>query len=688
MKKIILGFFAAFLLLLLCSASVLFFFNKPILHFVGVRYFQSKGIHAEFSIDQLSWTQLRLKDIRLQKNTFIPLLDIQFSLGKPGLEKLTSVQAHVETLDVNEAQEIASSFASDSEAEPVTFKSLSSDCAQLDSSQLELEVKNLKYNQTELPIELKFNHLQNSQKFTLLLSATANQNSKVEYFKAERFFFESGIEVSCAPDALKLAVTKLNSQAKNLKIPNPPFALKELNLSVLTGEVSITDNDRVQIALAPEVNLLGQLVGKEVALTSSGLSLNANFPLADFRKAQIQVSGNRFRLTSPYNISMGNFKLALMGETEALVNSGTFLIEGFKYIDETGAPLIQGANGRGTFSIGEELYTANLTLTDAASTLNFQSVELEYRPESGDYELKIQGPPSEIKVSPKISETIPMAGTYLQEGSGKLLLSGNFGSKNEILTGRLALVGKNISIKTEYGEFKNLEIKHELLSYPELKSAKHSRLSAKEVVVGPSIYDIEFLYEVVDKSLVNVEKLMLTYDGANFETGPFTVRPLEPSVEGLKARVRNLDLQKLLALGLKDAVTAEGALKGTVELTYKNKIPSVEGHLLVTKPGWIRYRPGEKPPKLMRLSDGPMEILNGYLYDFYYETLSVDIKTDDKYNMIMTLSTLGRNPEYLRGKPLKLNINIEQNLFAALETMMLTYDLPNRLKEHLEKASP
>ena len=79
-----------------------------------------------------------------------------------------------------------------------------------------------------------------------------------------------------------------------------------------------------------------------------------------------------------------------------------------------------------------------------------------------------------------------------------------------------------------------------------------------------------------------------------------------------------------------------------------------------------------------------MDILQGYLYDFAFETLSLQIESDKNYDSIMILNTLGRNPQYVQGKPLKLNIKLEQNILAAVQSMMLTYDLPNKLKEKLE----
>ena len=59
------------------------------------------------------------------------------------------------------------------------------------------------------------------------------------------------------------------------------------------------------------------------------------------------------------------------------------------------------------------------------------------------------------------------------------------------------------------------------------------------------------------------------------------------------------------------------------------------------------------------------------------------MSSGEDYNMKMTLTALGKNPGYLNGKSLKLNVNLEQNLLAAFQAMMLSYNLPKRLEEKI-----
>ena len=162
--------------------------------------------------------------------------------------------------------------------------------------------------------------------------------------------------------------------------------------------------------------------------------------------------------------------------------------------------------------------------------------------------------------------------------------------------------------------------------------------------------------------------------------------PIERTTKDFEAAIYKLSLEKALKLALGDSVTAEGSLDGQIQIFFKGKKPMAKGHLQSSKKGWIRYRkPGSSPPKQEITSTNPMDILEAYLYDFYYDQLYIDFETDDQFDMKMTLRTQGQNPGYLKGKPLKLNINLEQNLLAAFKAMMLTYNLPHKIKEKIEE---
>ncbi len=104
-------------------------------------------------------------------------------------------------------------------------------------------------------------------------------------------------------------------------------------------------------------------------------------------------------------------------------------------------------------------------------------------------------------------------------------------------------------------------------------------------------------------------------------------------------------------------MTAGGKLGGFIKLQYKDKTPMVDGLFQAETKGWIRYRPPGAETKnnhsIQRQSHGSPERI--IFIDFTYDTLSVSDASDKNYDSIMILNTFGRNPQYVQGKPLKLN---------------------------------
>lgn len=337
--------------------------------------------------------------------------------------------------------------------------------------------------------------------------------------------------------------------------------------------------------------------------------------------------------------------------------------------------------------------TAIINLEDKTRTLVIKDANINYYPSFSRLEWDIPPYKSQIKLSSKISSIYPHYKTFPFQPTGIIQFgtSGTYSlnEENSLSGARAKLRGKDINLISESINFEGLSFQHEISSFDSFSSPPGQTIKVKRIDIADGIRNLHINYQTKKLDELAVRQLNLQYGTAEFKLlQPFRFDPLNYNVDGLKARVSHLELEKLLSLALQDQIKAQGLLTGVIEFSLLNKKPQVHGFLSVNEPGWIQYRPGPKPENHLNLSDGPMEILKAYLYDFHYEDLSVDIRSNEFYKMTMAFKSLGRNPEYLQGKPLKLNVNIEQNLLAALQTLMLTYDLPERLKQHFEKEVP
>jgi hypothetical protein len=351
---------------------------------------------------------------------------------------------------------------------------------------------------------------------------------------------------------------------------------------------------------------------------------------------------------------------------------------------------LMGLNSKANYSLeGLTKYQLKASVSDRTGSLQISNVRLAGDTSTQVHLISLDSKKSALKLKPETLQFLPFLKNSVQTISGQILFGGELQYNNQTLDGRLDFVGNNIDAETEWGNIAGADFKQSLLSLKNLSSPPRQFLKIKKVTVGQSFEDLALEYQVASLKNVNVSQFSMSIDKARLNAKNFSFNLEQKRIENFSVQVVDLDLERVLALGLKDTVKAQGRLHGHVNLTFEGSKPVLTGLLKDTQKGWIQYRPGATPAsQTLSISDGPMDILNNYLYDFQYDNLSLAISTNKSYDMKMKLSTLGRNPNYLGGKPLLLNVNLEQNLLAAMQSMMLTYDLPSRLKERLEKVEP
>ena len=162
----------------------------------------------------------------------------------------------------------------------------------------------------------------------------------------------------------------------------------------------------------------------------------------------------------------------------------------------------------------------------------------------------------------------------------------------------------------------------------------------------------------------------------------------EPGPQGT-VQLTQLDLAQLAELIGNDAVKLRGRVDVSIPLSWHNGRIGVDQGSLVGRAGHIEYQPvvdgGSGNPQL----DAAQEILANLNME------SVSAKIDYASDGVMRLSTRieGRNPDYQNGRPVHLNLNIENNMNTLLKSLR-TADQINRWverrmqREYIDQKSP
>lgn len=668
----------------LALGLVLFIFKKPIVAAALSSYFSSQQIPVRFSLDEISFKEVKFSHIRIGQRSEIPLIHLTYKNPIFGFS-LNSIQISANHLDIPELVEMSQKFSTSStenlKSDSVDFNEY---CKSYLNTAMDLSVKNLTWQKATLPLNLKFNHIPNDARFTLQFSGETVKPQSFPLVSLESSRLNGDIELNCGEN-FQVGLRQLEMHLTHLQSETPKVNIPKLSFNTSHGVMRFSNDHTFDTTLPLQFDIKLELGPRKISATTKDLKMIARGHLDDLFKTNLTLTASQSTLRIPEEISLQKFSFHLWAGDHTLPPKGEYSVSGVRIKNASSETLLQGLSSHGKFNLGKDYHSARFTIQDNTRILSFKDIDLKYFSDSGRYLLKFPHKKVKIELSPKITEFIPLTKNIINTAFGSIELTGEIEGHSGGVHGPLHLRGEKLYLNTEYGQLRNLNFFQTFSSLPEIQTPPSQVLSIEQMIVGPTIDNVMIQSQILSSKRIKVEKLSLFYEGASIHADQFFINPLEPSLIGFKANIKNFKLQTLLQLGLKNTVSAGGRLAGHVNLRYKDKIPTIQGQLQGESHGWIRYRPpGNRPKVTIQSTDNPMDILQGYLYDFAFETLSLQIESDKNYDSIMILNTLGRNPQYVQGKPLKLNIKLEQNILAAVQSMMLTYDLPNKLKEKLE----
>ena len=73
------------------------------------------------------------------------------------------------------------------------------------------------------------------------------------------------------------------------------------------------------------------------------------------------------------------------------------------------------------------------------------------------------------------------------------------------------------------------------------------------------------------------------------------------------------------------------------------------------------------------------------LTDFQYHKLDVSTDYQPGGNLILRVSLKGKNPNWQSGRPVNLNLNLEENIPALLRGLQLSGEITERVRKHYKE---
>jgi hypothetical protein len=148
--------------------------------------------------------------------------------------------------------------------------------------------------------------------------------------------------------------------------------------------------------------------------------------------------------------------------------------------------------------------------------------------------------------------------------------------------------------------------------------------------------------------------------------------------------LEGLQLEALLRAYPAEGLAGRGTLDGELPLLIDGGGVRVEqGAVAARAPGVLQFR-SEKIRSLGRSNPG-MKLVADALDDFHYELLDSAVSYDRAGKLTLGLRLRGRNPDVEKGRPINLNVNLEEDLPALLTSLQLTDKVSETIRQRVQE---
>ncbi|WP_447754913.1 intermembrane phospholipid transport protein YdbH family protein [Pseudomonas nicosulfuronedens] len=153
--------------------------------------------------------------------------------------------------------------------------------------------------------------------------------------------------------------------------------------------------------------------------------------------------------------------------------------------------------------------------------------------------------------------------------------------------------------------------------------------------------------------------------------------------QGLTLKLEGLALEAILAAYPAEGLTGNGILDGNLPLgLHDGKLVIRNGEVAAREPGVLQFR-SEKIRSLGQ-SNPAMQLVATAIDDFRYDKLSSRVDYDESGKLLLALSLSGRNPELEQGRPINLNVNLEENVPKLLTSLQLSDRVSDTIRKRVQ----
>ena len=148
--------------------------------------------------------------------------------------------------------------------------------------------------------------------------------------------------------------------------------------------------------------------------------------------------------------------------------------------------------------------------------------------------------------------------------------------------------------------------------------------------------------------------------------------------------MEGVELARLFEVYPAEGLSGQGTLDGRFPISLVDgNLVIAGGRLQAREPGVLRYQAEQL--RELAASNPNLEQLALALDNFQYQVLASDLSYDEQGVLVLGLRLEGSNPAFQQGRPVHLNIRLEEDIPALLTSLQLTGQVNEIIRKRVEQ---
>jgi hypothetical protein len=306
-------------------------------------------------------------------------------------------------------------------------------------------------------------------------------------------------------------------------------------------------------------------------------------------------------------------------------------------------------------------------------------------PEPGRLELKIVLP--ETDLTPKTRQpdrVFPWLAGSIERAAGRVGGEALASYANGALAASAVIALNGVDLATDQGVLRGLMGVFAVTALDPLETPPAQTIWMKSAEVGMPLGNGSVRFQLKPDGVLHVERGEWAFAGGKIVFSGAI--PLDARELTLELGVEGVSVEQLLAALDFDGLSGTGVLGGVTPLVMRGaQLLVTNGELRATEQGVIRFTSGEGGAALSRKQPALSPVL-GALTDLHYDELTLTLNGDISDRVEVKMHIRGRNPNFQRGRPVVLNVNVDLPLGSLLRAASVATGVPDEIEEQVQRA--